>query len=221
MNKKMMKKVLFVIVLFLFAPQNIYASSTGYSVEQCMENPKKCEGENPVSSQIDADVGAETVSFGFMDGIKMIFALIFVVALLYFLLKFINKRSASFQQNRLIQNLGGTALGANRSVQIVKVGDRILILGVGEEVRLIKEIIDDEERNQFIRKYNEQLELTKEPINFISKLVQSLKNKTNVKSEQQIERPFQSHFQQEMNELLNKRRGALDELQQKGRKKNE
>ena len=66
----------------------------------------------------------------------MIGALIFVIAILYFLLKFVNKKNQSYQQNRIVQHLGGTSLGANRSVQIVKAGKQILILGVGEDVKL-------------------------------------------------------------------------------------
>ena len=72
----------------------------------------------------------------------MIFATVFVVGLLYFVLKFVNKNGRLFKSTQLIENLGGTALGANRSVQLIKVGNRLLIVGVGENIQLLKEIED-------------------------------------------------------------------------------
>ncbi|MFK4998000.1 hypothetical protein ACI2OX_13070 [Bacillus sp. N9] len=48
---------------------------------------------------------------------KMIGSLLFVIALLYLLLKFVNKKSAAFQQNKIVQNMGGTSLGGNRSIK--------------------------------------------------------------------------------------------------------
>ena len=56
-----------------------------------------------------------------------------------------------------MENLGGNALGANRSVQVIKVGNRLLIVGVGENIQLLKEIEDGQEYEQIISEYNNQI----------------------------------------------------------------
>ena len=44
----------------------------------------------------------------------------------------------------------GTTLGANRSVQLIKIGNQLLIVGVGENIQLLKEIDDEQEYEQII-----------------------------------------------------------------------
>ncbi|CAM5186720.1 hypothetical protein UACE39S_04674 [Ureibacillus acetophenoni] len=53
----------------------------------------------------------------------MLFALLFVLGLLMFVLKFINKRSLNYQQNSLVRNIGGVSLGAQKSVQLIQIGE--------------------------------------------------------------------------------------------------
>ncbi|MFK4997999.1 hypothetical protein ACI2OX_13065 [Bacillus sp. N9] len=54
-------------------------------------------------------------------------------------------------------------------------GNQLLVLGVGEEVRLLKEITDETEYNEYIRQYKEQLERNLQPVDILSKW---LKKKT-------------------------------------------
>ena len=63
------------------------------------------------------------VSVTAWDYIKMIFALLFVIALLYGLLRFVNSRNKTFQTNQLIQNLGGVGVGQGKSLQLMQVGN--------------------------------------------------------------------------------------------------
>ncbi|RSL32845.1 flagellar biosynthetic protein FliO [Salibacterium salarium] len=76
---------------------------------------------------------------------QLVLALAAVIAIMYFLLKFINKRTQSFQSQKTMQNLGGVPLGQNKSVQMIKIGDRLLIVGVGDSIRLLKEIEEESE----------------------------------------------------------------------------
>ncbi|RSL33179.1 flagellar biosynthetic protein FliO [Salibacterium salarium] len=82
--------------------------------------------------------------------IQLILALAAVIAIMYFLLKFINKRTQSFQSQKTMQNLGGVPLGQNKSVQLVKVGDRLLVVGVGDSIRLLKEIDEETEMDKLL-----------------------------------------------------------------------
>ena len=83
--------------------------------------------QQPAKKKIDTKVEenavkTNSVGLSFWDFLRMIFAMIFVVALLYFVLRFIGKKTKSYQKANFIENLGGTGLGGNRSVQLVKVG---------------------------------------------------------------------------------------------------
>ncbi|MBU8907000.1 flagellar biosynthetic protein FliO [Desertibacillus haloalkaliphilus] len=91
--------------------------------------------------------------------VRMIGALAVVIVLIYALLRFFNNRTRAFQSHRTIQNVGGVGLGANRSVQLIKVGDRLLVVGVGESIQLLKEVTNKEEIDQMMRQQNEKNEV--------------------------------------------------------------
>lgn len=80
----------------------------------------------------------------FLVFLKLIGASALVLALIYFLYRFVAKRTKHFQEGGSIKNLGGVSVGANRSVQLVRVGKEVLVIGVGESVQLLKEIRDPE-----------------------------------------------------------------------------
>ncbi|MGC4375647.1 flagellar biosynthetic protein FliO [Fictibacillus sp. Mic-4] len=84
--------------------------------------------------------------------VKVVCALGFVLFLLYFLLKFIQKKTKTFHERGGIQTVGGVGVGSNRSVQLVKVGKTILVVGVGETVSLLKEITDEDEVEELLAK---------------------------------------------------------------------
>ena len=101
------------------------------SVKDCLEQPDGCgehkhpnqnEARQEVETNPETEKASSTVGLTLWDFIKMILATIFVVALFYFVLKFINKKGSLYKRSQIIENLGGTTLGANRSVQIIKVG---------------------------------------------------------------------------------------------------
>jgi flagellar protein FliO/FliZ len=199
------------------------AASFNGNVKECMENPKKCEnqkqGEDRSTKQTEGKSvvqGSSVVTIG--DIVKMIFALIFVIALLYVLLKFINKRSRSYQNNRLIQNFGGTPLGGNKSLQIVKAGKRILILGVGEDIHLVKEIADEEEVRDFVDQYNQKLEQTMEPRDWVSKAVNVWKKRH---QNRQAASSFGKLLKTQINTMKKDRSMVMKELEQKGKQRDE
>ena len=122
----------------IFMEERVQAKSSDGSAKDWIEQPENSE-QIDEKHELKNEIKPSPLNFGVRDGLKMIGALIFVIALLYFLLKFVNKKSQSYQQNRIVQHLGGTSLGGNRSVQIVKAGKQILILGVGEDVQVLSE----------------------------------------------------------------------------------
>ena len=72
--------------------------------------------------------------------IRFLLALALVVVLIYVLLKLMNKFTSKQGQLNNLENLGGVSVGMNKSVQLVKVGTKVYLLGVGDTVELLTEI---------------------------------------------------------------------------------
>ncbi|MEH7222570.1 flagellar biosynthetic protein FliO [Bacillus sp. JJ1566] len=144
------------------------------------------------------------------DFIKMIFTTLFVLALIYFLLKFVNKRNRMFNQHRFIENLGGTSLGTNRSIQIVKVGERILVVGVGDSIQLLKEIEDTDEINEILEQHNSSLESMIQPRDIINRFLE--KRKVAKNTDQSL---FSSMLQKQLTELKQGRKKIVEQLENK------
>jgi len=119
------------------------------------------EGQIPIEEEISFSQSETSVLMIF---VQMFGALFLVICLIYLLLRFVNKRTRSFRSNRMIQHVGGVPLGANRSVQMVRVGDQLFVLGVGDSIQLIKEITDKGEIERLIEDQNQELNKMEEPI---------------------------------------------------------
>lgn len=122
--------------------------------ENCNENPELCSEEN-ISEDNTQDADTEStesasVNIGFWDYIKVLIALVFVLGLLLFILKYLNKRNLNYQQNAVIKNIGGLSVGQQKSVQLLLIGKSIYVVGVGEDIRLLKEIDSEQEIEQLL-----------------------------------------------------------------------
>ncbi len=218
-GKLFFKVLLLVLIALLGSNQGAFAEQFN-SIKDCLEDESKCsedqlkEVENNEETTTDNNENTPTVGLTFWDFLKMIFATIFVIALLYAILKFINKRSRSFSSNQLVENLGGTALGTNRSIQIVKIGNRVLVVGVGEDVKLLKEIDDEEEARQIIEDYNNRMDQLVQPSDIVTKLIERTRNiKQGTSSE---ETSFSSTLKAQLEELSKGRKKLFDEMEKKG-----
>lgn len=204
-----MKKIQILVSLIVFIITANAVNGTAFAevnnVKDCIEHPEKCnEQQNNVT-----DTSGAATSVTFLDYFKMIVALIFVVALIYFLLKFINQKGRSFQQTKLINHLGGTPLGGNRSVQIVKVGKQVLVLGVGEDIQLLKEIQDEKEKEQILSFYQDaQLPDAKTAV---SRWLTKAKNQ----SQSSDSSSFQSQLKLQLDEMKKGRKKMFKDLMKK------
>lgn len=162
-------------------------------------NERNFEEPNQLGESASAGVTA-------FDFVKMIFALAFVLALIYFLLKFVKNKNRYISGTKYLENLGGTSLGQNRSIQIVKAGNRILILGVSDSIQLLKEIDDPAEMEIIM---NENVENTHKNIQENIRNVWNLKRKMSKK---------ETSFKDELHSLLQERSEQLKLLNKKGNK---
>ena len=192
------KFVIAALLISVLAGSNqiVYAESGSASVKECLEKTEKCsENESTDSKEKTELQGTPTLSAG--DIMKMIFAFLLVIGLLFALLKFVNKKGRLLQKNKIVQNLGGTNVGSSKSVQVVKVGDQLLIIGVGENVQLLSEITGQQQKNESEYKV----------------VLPSFLEKLTSKKEEKSSHSFQQLFQREMNEMKIKRQNVLKELE--------
>lgn len=76
---------------------------------------------------------------------QLIFYTIVILVLIYALIKFLAIKQKKLQPNQAISLIGGTTLGNNKSLQLVKVGGKVYLIGVADQITLIKEFSNKEE----------------------------------------------------------------------------
>jgi flagellar protein FliO/FliZ len=146
----------FIILICLF-PQTVLAEDDNGSVLDAYRqsstdesNINEIESDAQISEQSNAPADTEPrlfegdneeVSFWGLV-IRFLFALALVIVLIYALLKLMNKFTSKQGQLNNLENLGGISVGMNKSVQLVKVGTKVYLLGVGDTVELLTEITD-------------------------------------------------------------------------------
>src|SRR5690625_7861512 len=85
----------------------------------------------------------------------MIFALLLILALIFFLSKLFNKKNNNLHQLNMMENMGGISVGQNKSIQIVRIGTQFYVVGVGENIDLLKEITDENLQQELIQNETE------------------------------------------------------------------
>ncbi|WP_371017859.1 flagellar biosynthetic protein FliO [Pseudalkalibacillus sp. JSM 102089] len=132
--------IMTLLSLVLVMPHDAIAAADNGSVKDWLTE----NGDDPADiEEQPAEVeGANTNIFFLL--IKLVFYTIVVVGLIYLLIRFLSKRQQKLQHHSVFTQIGGTPLGNNKSVQMVKVGDSLYMLGVGDNVNLLKEIQGEE-----------------------------------------------------------------------------
>ncbi|MDR7072152.1 flagellar protein FliO/FliZ [Fictibacillus barbaricus] len=136
---------IFTAVCLSFVPIVVQAEGVGQgkSVWDNVHDSGKSDG-SVKQAKNDTTNQSESGSTFFML-VKLIFMLGIVLAILFIVLKFIQKKSVSFQDGKNLQSLGGIGVGQNRSIQLIKTGSSVLVVGVGDTITLLKEVTDEAE----------------------------------------------------------------------------
>ncbi|QFF98543.1 flagellar protein [Psychrobacillus glaciei] len=186
------------------------------------EPTQKTTLDTDTDTNKDLDKGSGGVSVGIWDYVKMIFALAFVILLLYGLLRFVNSKNKTYQTHQLIQNLGGVGISQGKSVQLLQVGNSLFLVGIGEDVSLLKEITDPEEISKLTKKYDEKLEIGK-TVPYITELFSLLKgNLSKKKNRNEKKEPtFNETFQKRLQEIQKDRSDVIKDWKTKEREENE
>ncbi|WP_185959534.1 flagellar biosynthetic protein FliO [Planococcus salinarum] len=136
-----------IVMILLLALSAVWAPSGAQAAD-----PKVIDGydgEQPAVEQQEQPVEVEAAapeekSFIVVIG-QLIFYTLLIVFMIYGLIKFLSMKQKNLQPNQAVKLMGGTALGNNKSLQLVKVGGQIYLIGVGDQVTLIKEFTEDDE----------------------------------------------------------------------------
>ena len=179
------------------------------------EDSKTNEQNSDQSDLLLEETNAEeesSIGVTIWDFVKMIFATIFVVFLMYFILRFINKRNHGYKSSQIIENIGGTVLGANRSIQLIKVGKRLLIVGVGDSIQLIKEIEDEQEYKEILEEYNRKLDQLVQPSDIVTKVKNIV---TSNPSTSKTKESFSIRLSKELERISSERKEKMEVLEKK------
>lgn len=149
-----MKRIFSVIGLFLllwFSPQTAGAvDETPFgerTVEEALTSPAP-SGED-VNTPLATD--SKEQGSGLLTALlNMLAALLFVLALIYIIYRIFFRRQHFFRQVGGIRYLGGYPLGPQKSVQLLEIAGKVYVLGVADEVRLLRLIDDPEEAGKVI-----------------------------------------------------------------------
>lgn len=218
-------KWLMVLLLCLAVAPSVHAETDpNASVSDCIGKGKDCSSKDEVKEKGDSTAVPEEpvldepkgLSAG--DYIRTLLAFVFVIGLLVWLLRFLNKRNRSFDQNRLMTNMGGVPLGQHKSIQLVKMGDHYFVVGVGENVQLLREIDDPDEIADLLARYDQAGSDIQKGL--IAQLYDRFFSKTKASDAETESSDFSNVFAAKMEEIKADRRKQLDRLKGKGSDRN-
>lgn len=135
-----------ILTILLMAALIAFAFPASASAEPNVADWLQEDGADPEQAPAPneaAVVKEEQSLFGII--LKLVFYTLLILVMIYGLIKFLAIRQQKFQPNQAVKLMGGTPLGNNKSLQLVKVGNQVLLIGVGDQVTLIKEFADAEE----------------------------------------------------------------------------
>lgn len=188
------------------------------TIAECEEQPEKCEEMNEPAEQTPQQQQAPLTEAKsaptLWTYIKMVFAFAFVIGLLYVVVRLMGRKNQQFSSQKLMRNLGGVSVGPNKSVQLIAIGKQYFIVGVGEEVRLLKELVTDEELQQLQELLEQEQDSnfsidTNPLINQWKKWTEQRAKKTQKPTS---DSSFDSLFEQELNKVKRQRNNHLSDF---------
>ncbi len=180
------------LLLFVFHSSAFAYTDGSGTVDKLFEQGPPQESDNVPITQPDADTPGFTSLL-----IRTVLILLLIVSLMYGLSRWITKRGKIFDTNQFIKVKSGVNLGQNKSLRLVKVGSSYYLLGIGNDITLLKEFSSEEEVNEI-----EMLQQTTSD-NIMSSSTQVWSNLRSLfsKKEQQQAHSFQSQLEERLTDL--------------------
>lgn len=189
--------------LFVSMPVAVNAAPSNVADWIADDKPDGQPGEEELEEVVENSTAEDTSLMGII--VKLIFYTLLILVMIYGLIKFLALRQQKMQPNQAVKLMGGTPLGNNKSLQLVKVGDKVLLIGVGDQVSLIKEISDADEINSIEKNLeNKATPLTNSLSTFIKDKISSRAESKSTISTGRFEHLF--------SESLDKQKAKQDKL---------
>ncbi|MEI7027321.1 flagellar biosynthetic protein FliO [Paenibacillus sp. y28] len=148
--------------------------------------------------------GLQTESFGWTLT-KVLFSLLFIIGIFVVLIRILAQKNKKWMRSSAIRSLGGLPLGQNKSVQVVEIGSSIYILGVGDDIRLLRVVQDEEEVSDLQERF--EIGLGGEWLNGMTVLNRLLKRdkQTTTPSDEEIS-SFHEVFHEKMKKVSSRKK---------------
>ena len=184
--------------------QSISDCDEDMSINDCL----KAEEEENISNQESEEDSGINQSSLFMNLLKMGLALLLVLGLIYLMVKILGRKNQTLQRSKVIENLGGLPLGHNKSIQLVRIGEEVYIIGVGEQINKIDKITDE----SLLHILEESGEQPEHSMNFVQDILDRFKKED--KTEEQ-DNSFNQLFEQELKKMQENRSEMLKDYQKR------
>ena len=208
------KKSFFLKVFFVYLLTVVVLIQTAPISYAMIDDEYFNNSPSNVDSETDADTAdsdSASVGVGLWEYIKVLLSLVLVIGILIFVLRFLNKRNQNYQQNSIVRNLGGHSVGAQKSVQLLHIGNQIYIVGVGEDVQLLQVISDPQEIEQMVALYNEKYGHTS-TTPYVAELFAKFKTKRSFKTPSE---DFSNILDKRLSEIKQERSDELGKWKEK------
>lgn len=216
--KKLLVSLCLITTLIIVDSSTLIEAETRYvgdclgedAGSECLEEEESTDETENDEQTVLSDETRSTGSIVF-GVIKTLFALLLILALIYVLIKFLSKRNKLFNQVKALENLGGISVGQNKSIQIVRIGDKVFMVGVGDNVELLQEI-DDEDLIKDLLHNDKQGDFQ------VNHLVQSIFKPKSNKSDELTDEPhhkFRNLFSNELEKLKENRSKVKNQQKKK------
>lgn len=144
------------------------------------------------------------------DLLTVIVVLIVIIGLIILLIKFLSKNSKWFSSGKGIHLMAGVQLGQHKSMQMVEVGNRIYLLGIGDNVQLIDKIEDPDQVDQIRQAFFEAGAAGNDGIARLRALFKKPSRQAQ-STDLDASPSFQEIFYQKMNKVGDSKKQQLDE----------
>jgi flagellar protein FliO/FliZ len=135
--------VLFTVLLIVFKmPITVVHASEKTVYDNFHKNKQQDNNLTQKQAQSTPSMGLYVFQF--------IGSFLLIIGLLFFVLKYVSRKSKILQGGGVFHAIGGHSFGNHRSLQMLMIGDTLYILGVGDSVNLIRTIPPGEEQTKLL-----------------------------------------------------------------------
>ena len=143
---------LFVLLLFMFSSIPVVHAATGdgsvtdffNQTETPEEDDSDLISDDNMTKDLNSNINQTNSPTLFSIILKLIIVLAIIIGLIYLLLRVFNRSGHLNRHGDALVNLGGISLGTNKSIQTIKIGKKVFLVGVGDDISLLTEITDEQ-----------------------------------------------------------------------------